>query len=202
MHRYLHRIALAAVLMLPAMYAAVAPAASLYDVEIIIFTNNSDTDQGETPGISGDSAGRGMATGNRFTDLSSRQFRLGPVSYSLQQGGNYTVLLHRAWRQPASAGGAYPVRASAGGSSVEGGIRLTRGRYLHLDVDLLLRDAGGAGYASSHRLAEKRRMRSNDLHYFDHPRFGMLAMITPYQPAEQPAQPEPDAAQPAVPTSP
>jgi hypothetical protein len=35
------------------------------------------------------------------------------------------------------------------------------------------------------RLAEKRRITSSELHYFDHPRFGMLAMVTPYEPPEE-----------------
>ncbi|MCH8552889.1 MAG: peptidoglycan binding protein CsiV [Natronospirillum sp.] len=32
--------------------------------------------------------------------------------------------------------------------------------------------------------AEQRRMRSNELHYIDHPRLGMLIQFTPYTPAE------------------
>ncbi len=36
-------------------------------------------------------------------------------------------------------------------------------------------------------LQQKRRMRSNELHYLDHPLFGMLINITPYAPAVQAA---------------
>ncbi len=33
-----------------------------------------------------------------------------------------------------------------------------------------------------YELSEKRRIkRSGTLHYFDHPRFGMIAIVTPYQ---------------------
>ena len=48
------------------------------------------------------------------------------------------------------------------------------------------------------RLKERRRMRSKELHYFDHPRFGVIALITPYTPpAEVPVETEiPPAAQP------
>ena len=34
-------------------------------------------------------------------------------------------------------------------------------------------------------LKEKRRMRSKRLHYLDHPEYGMLVLITPYQPAAE-----------------
>ncbi|MGB5299133.1 MAG: CsiV family protein, partial [Thiogranum sp.] len=40
------------------------------------------------------------------------------------------------------------------------------------------------------RLRQQRRMRSKELHYFDHPRFGVIALITPYQPEPEP-EPEP-----------
>lgn len=188
MHMDIRRFTLTVLLACLGLYGSNAAAAELYDVEIIVFSHAVDTDQGESWDTREDDAGQARsAAGNRFTELSSGQFRLKPVSYSLQQGGSYQVLLHRAWRQSASAAGAYPVRASTGdGHSIEGSVRLTRGRYLHLDVDLLLRNVVGPGYASVHRLAEKRRMRSDELHYFDHPRFGLLAQVTPYRAAAAP----------------
>ena len=36
-------------------------------------------------------------------------------------------------------------------------------------------------------------MRSRELHYFDHPRFGMIAMVTPYDAPEDEPEPEPEA---------
>ena len=184
MHTYIRRLTPLALLLCLGMHAATA--ADLYDVEIIVFSHAIDTDQGESWDSPGDAAGQagGYAAGGRFTELSSGQFRLKPVSNTLRQGGSYQVLLHRAWRQAPSPSAAYPVRSSTVG--VEGSIRLTRGRYLHLDVDLLLRNVTGSGYMNVHRLTEKRRMRSKELHYFDHPRFGMLAQITPYQPPAAP----------------
>lgn len=34
------------------------------------------------------------------------------------------------------------------------------------------------------RLTESRRMRSGEIHYFDHPYFGVIALVTPYKPPE------------------
>jgi hypothetical protein len=176
--------------------APLVAAPQLYDVEIIIFSNNTRSDQGEAWREPEAAAGpvQGGFRQNRFTELASSRHRLKPVRYSLQQGGEYTVLYHRAWRQLAyspSRAVDYPVQAMSDDSrnSVEGTIRLERGRYLHLDMDLLLREnathppgyfAEGPGITPAYRLTEKRRIKSSELHYFDHPRFGVLALVTPY----------------------
>jgi len=97
---------------------------------------------------------------------------------------------------------------------LEGSITLYRGRYLHLVVDLAL-DAsepdsamtatdrlisysdgrvqeadGGDGFDPfaqpvRYRILEDRIMRTGDLRYFDHPRFGVVARVT--RPKEDPA---------------
>lgn len=95
---------------------------------------------------------------------------------------------------------------------LDGVVELTVLRYLHLDVDLLFRgppttpstnsDNSTGGFfgiappkpqVQIYRLSESRRMRSGELHYFDHPMFGVLALVTPYNPP---------AAAPATPTTP
>lgn len=55
--------------------------------------------------------------------------------------------------------------------SLSGMIRLTRGRFLHVDADLELR-----GSDTQARLY--RRMRSGELHYLDHPRLAILIKAT------------------------
>ncbi len=166
-----------------------------YDVEIIIFANTNPSDQGEVwpyADDGGQSLAGNYATG-RFTQLPAASHRLKPVRYTLQQGGSHAVLYHRAWRQvPASPSRSvgYPVQATASnrGERVDGVVQLKRGRYLHMEVDLQLLDIplqSPGQYLDTttppraYRLREKRRIRSNKLHYFDHPRFGMLALVTP-----------------------
>ncbi|MFN2308841.1 MAG: CsiV family protein [Gammaproteobacteria bacterium] len=69
---------------------------------------------------------------------------------------------------------------SANLSLLDGTVSLTLARYLHLAVDLIFTDpATGVPV----RLKESRRMRSNELHYLDHPRFGVLVQVTPVKPA-------------------
>ena len=64
---------------------------------------------------------------------------------------------------------------------VEGTISMTRGRYLHLDVQLWMNEQGSLiGQQNSFiELRESRRMRSREVHYLDHPAFGMLVNVVP-----------------------
>jgi len=81
---------------------------------------------------------------------------------------------------------------------IDGTIKITHGKYLHLEVDILYRiqppennEFNIFGFKKQDesltvfRMQQSRRMRSSELHYFDHPLFGMLAIITPYQLPEQ-----------------
>jgi hypothetical protein len=83
-------------------------------------------------------------------------------------------------------------------------VTLIRERYLHLDVDLLLLRANyadGADSGPAFQLREKRRMRSREVHYFDHPRFGMIAVVTPYDAPEDEPEPEPEESATDIPVS-
>ncbi len=87
----------------------------------------------------------------------------------------------------------------AGVPSVEGTVRMYRTRYLHFEADLRYFRPSTESQASGDfldeevylserrivpthfRLTESRRMRSRELHYLDHPLFGVLVQITPYE---------------------
>jgi hypothetical protein len=179
-----------------------------YDVEIIIFRNNAMSDAGEqwpTQAVSNLQPTR-VFSQDEFSELSPSLYQLDAIRGGLRNSSGYSVLLHRAWRQvgyDAAHAIAYPIHflADNGRDGIEGSVTLVRERYLHLDVDLLLITAGSpspAQYSDSpvskpiFRLREKRRIRSRELHYFDHPRFGMIAMVTPYDAPEEEAEPEPE----------
>ncbi len=83
--------------------------------------------------------------------------------------------------------------------SLDGTIKLHLGRYLHLETDLLYRSSQPPAAApavnntfllsideikpppTQFRMQQTRRLRSGELHYLDHPMFGMLILITPYE---------------------
>ena len=83
---------------------------------------------------------------------------------------------------------------------LDGTVRLHRGRHLHLEFDLLyspapvpatvepaavglepLEPEEAAVEIRSYRLREKRRIETNELHYFDHPIFAVIAQVTPWE---------------------
>ncbi len=105
---------------------------------------------------------------------------------------------------------------AAPSTRLDGTLRLILARYLHLEADLNYFAAEempqGQGFFSLfaseqtekpvYRLNETRRMRSRELHYLDHPMFGVIALITPYElPVAAAPAPKPAAA-PAVPAAP
>ena len=64
-----------------------------------------------------------------------------------------------------------------GASGLSGQIALSRGRYLHLTLELTYESPEEPGQRMV--LKQTRRMRSNERHYIDHPKFGVIAVITP-----------------------
>jgi hypothetical protein len=178
---------------------AAAAAPQLYDVEVIVFTRDAPGGDGElAAGTAAPGQGHDAYVPGEFTELSSGAYRLNNIRGGLSAARGYHVLLHRAWRQPGldrAQAVDYPVHAQTGSGSIDGTVTLILERYLHLDVDLRLVTAGGGASAlypaasgrPAYRLTEKRRIRSNQLHYFDHPRFGVIARVTPYESPEAPA---------------
>ena len=115
--------------------------------------------------------------------------KLGFVSTAtrLRRGG-YQIVGHGMWLQPVPDRGAanslllqLGERDDSGLYEVEGTIAVTRGRYLHIDVQLWKNDLGPLiGERHSFiELRESRRMRSREVHYLDHPVLGMLVKIVP-----------------------
>jgi hypothetical protein len=112
-------------------------------------------------------------------------------------------------RVPMDAGGKAGV-ASFDGVELDGPVRLILSRYLHFEADLVYVQPNPAYAAALsgeisqtveaalipasepatapvsnapnvlYHLHESRRMRSNELHYLDHPKLGLIVKVTPY----------------------
>lgn len=83
----------------------------------------------------------------------------------------------------AAAGAAVPTTQP----ELQGMIRLHLSRYLHVEPNIWFARTSDTGQPYWVHIDQNRRMRSEELHYIDHPLFGMLIRITPYQ---TPAQKE------------
>ena len=95
----------------------------------------------------------GSNTPLAFVSSSSSLYTMGDIQRKLHKQGSYRVLTHTAWRQPAFTGNNEQGVHVFGGKLLddqgpvgaryefEGLISLRSSRYLHLDVDALLREA-------------------------------------------------------------
>lgn len=133
--------------------------------------------------------------------LDSNAGELVEVYRRLATQSGYRPLMHLIWEQPGEADRPASVvdfdALRLGNPEIEGEARLSRSRFLHLQLDLRFRGGepsqavpvatrGEHGpevelMVPEYRLEESRRMRSGELHYFDHPAFGVIALIQPVQ---------------------
>jgi hypothetical protein len=103
-------------------------------------------------------------------------------------------LVHVGWVQPGlPEADSKPIDlATLGAINPRGTVRVHLTRYLHVTLDLTYQARSSATPAESsvdgldeivlapqYRLTTTRRVISGELHYFDHPAFGVLVRITP-----------------------
>jgi hypothetical protein len=157
--------------------------APLYGVEVIVF-RASGAGSGEDwdavpPGRGfGSSATRGGGAPQVLRVLAPSDYRLGTIEATLRASGAWRPIAHAAWIQTAANWGTHSGIALADvGINVpelSGMVYLERAPiYLHLGFDLHLN--AGATYT----IKEMRSVRYNDKQYFDHPAFGIIAVVTP-----------------------
>jgi hypothetical protein len=163
--------------------------ARTYDVELVIFRHlgpggtpeqlnaitATDVHEGEAPAAD--------ASEVSYPKLPPQRLKLSGSFDAMRRNRAYQPLAHLAWSQPAfdRANAKFVNLATLGaGTELQGRVALTRGRYLHLTLHVTLQVPGEE---ARHTIKHTRRMRSGERHYIDHPRFGILAVITPSPPS-------------------
>jgi len=186
-----HRlIAIVLVTLLPAggAPAAAAPSApAAYEVEVVVFENRlPDLEGGElwtwsskkTPAPTDAVAPPAPAGGSELANTVA----------TLQNDPRYRVLLHQRWVQPAEAKAATkPVVVQAPDREVDGILLFYVNRFLHVELSLGFQPPRGVlgsepaaePTGALYRINEQRRVKSQEIHYFDHPKFGALVRIVP-----------------------
>ena len=164
--------------------AAAAPTSpNAYQVEVVIFRSltppvNEDLNAtAEGRGFEGPIA-NGIAPPTLVRKLDASQMQLGGLAARLRSSGAWQVLAHSGWIQTATD---WPKHAGLElgdlgliAPDLHGNIYLERGQqYLHLGVDLHL--GGDPGWS----LRELRKVKYNEKNYFDHPGFGVIAIVSP-----------------------
>lgn len=181
-----------------------------YSIEVVLFTRNkSPGATGEIwPVASGELGWESERTEN-YSLVPTGSWRLSGAEQALKNSQEGLIpVIHTAWRQPVysqnSARSFYlkSEREIAPGTPlIEGMVKISVSRYLHADLNLILRGTpAGAdrlpGGFQTFRFNEHRRMRSRELHYIDHPLMGMLIQITPLNSVESQASEIDDSQEP------
>jgi hypothetical protein len=146
-----------------------------------------------------------------FDQLPNNQLTLGNAKKRLQQ--NYRLIMHKGWRQKLADRENAPKIHLHGGQiyntddeEVDGIIKLSAGRYIHVDADLLfhkpMRIVSGTEDPNStarfaevanrqnwqndpsarlqaFRLKETSRLKADEVHYIDHPLYGIIIVVSP-----------------------
>ncbi|MGR8918061.1 MAG: CsiV family protein [Gammaproteobacteria bacterium] len=163
-------------------------------------------DMSDEPGAAG--------TPIAFEALPRSALRLAGAARRLANAGGYEPLLAIGWRQPSfgvtrarrvyvsdtarerarrraavERGLAAVEPATALERRIEGIASIKVSRLLHIDLDFLYYDGAGEPV----RLTETRRLKLREIHYFDHPSFGLLVQVSPWAPPNLAATVDPDA---------
>ncbi len=120
--------------------------------------------------------------------LTRGQFAMDGIRAVMRRSAEYRPLGHFAWAMPAEWDG-QPVHLrlstlSAGALPFSGLASLQEDRFVHLALDLRLPDENGSG--DEFRINERRRLLLEEMHYFDHPRFGAVARLFRYRDRPEP----------------
>ena len=199
-------------LALAAALAASLPAASeesaagpVYNVEIIVFraaaaegVAENWSEEAGARSIAGDESASGSMQVGRFVGLlPPGAYQLNELESRLRAGGTWVPVAHAAWSQTASSWGTragFPVtRLGIDVPGLTGNVYLEHGQFLHLGLSLTWAmenppDGLGAAPGTQFTLNETRRVRFYERNYYDHPAFGVIALVTPAQGARAPGR--------------
>jgi hypothetical protein len=179
--------------------SAPAPADSgpAYDIEIVVFRARAALGQPEnwtaettaSATVAGGEAATGSGPAGRLlTVLPASNYRLTAIESRLRSSGTYEPVAHAAWVQTASAWGihaGFPLESlGITVPGLSGVIFLERGEFLHLGMTLnyTMQDPPpglNAAPGTTFVMNETRRVRFFQRNYYDHPAFGVIALITP-----------------------
>ncbi len=168
-----------------------------YHVELVVFEQLSNGADEQWPAMSGNVISASLVPGmsNAYIQPASNS-TLNSTASRLSSSSQYRVHYHQSWQQYIMRkGGAKAVKIASADGLIEGTVLLDKASYLHASVNLWLKQNASQVYSGSGsssigpnsnapnnpHLVESRRIRSNELDFFDHPKMGALLKITPIQ---------------------
>jgi hypothetical protein len=179
---------------LPAVALPQAAPSPVYRVEILVFRATGGPASREDWAASATRSARGSAAdggerggaaqvGRFVARLPAGELQLADLRARLAASAAYEPLAHVGWTQTASSWGSRAGfrldQLGVNAPGLSGLVYLERGTYLHLGF--ALRYSAGASYA----LNESRRVKFYERNYYDHPAFGIIALVAPAQGGRQ-----------------
>ena len=179
---------------------------TVYNIEIIVFraaaalggAETWSAEAGARSIIAGDESTSGSAQVGRFVALlPASVWQLTELENRLRASGTYVPVAHVAWSQTPSSWGTragFAVqRLGLNVPGLTGTVFLERGQFLHLGMSLTYAMPSpppglGAAPDTPFTLNESRRVRFYERSYFDHPAFGVIALVTPLQGVRPPGR--------------
>jgi hypothetical protein len=164
---------------------------NIYTVEVLVFATRLPQLDGDELWTRETAAAVAPDSADAQTPSPASPGMLAAASRELTKDGRFRILAYYSWIQAVDGKSASkPIRLRGTNASnpdeLSGALRLYLSRYLHLDLNLNYEgkaDAGAIPGAASgmitYRINEQRRVKSQETHYFDHPKFGTLIRLTP-----------------------
>ncbi|MCB2428335.1 CsiV family protein [Methylophaga pinxianii] len=171
-------------------FGVTAQAQQWYHVELVVFELLNPSDNEQSPIFTlQDPAPLRVGMANKAIQPADNK-NLGNIAQRLRNSAGYRVVTHQSWQQ--AVGNRNTAQAVAIESDrVKGQVRFHIATYLHANLDLWLQDGMQSVESDSFhtlhqpRLVEMRRIRSKQVHYFDHPRFGAILQLIPVSTPDQ-----------------
>jgi len=182
------------------------PASPTYNIELVVFRATASqgvaedwsVEAGPSNSIAGDEASSGSSQVGHFVGIiPSSAHQLTEIEGKLRSSGAYVPVAHIAWSQTASGWGTRAgftlQKLGVDAQGLSGTVFLERGQYLHLGMTLTYADPAppqglGAASGTTFIINQSRRIRFYERNYYDHPAFGVIALVSPAQGARPPGR--------------
>lgn len=165
---------------LPVFGATTSTPSANYDVEVLVFSIQAPDLEGSELWTHADPIDTSNAVLPPNLPPSADFSR---IASALQGDAHYRILLEKHWKQVGDTkSNVPPVRLVTTDNEINGTLQFYLSRFLHVELDLMYQPQStdpGADVAPDYVINEQRRVRGDELTYFDHPKFGVIVRVSP-----------------------
>lgn len=170
--------------------AANTPAPKIYEIEVMVFQNIQNELEGNELWLNEriDPVLVDIDKAVEIRNVPLEETELTKAREVLDEDANYRLLTHKQWVQNAdSQSDARLIRLTTGDGELDGTFRFFVSRFLHVQLNLIFQEKASNSFFQAgdrddsqlvaYQLRERRRIRSDEVQYFDHPKFGVLVLV-------------------------